>query len=176
MTSYERTGWRDEKISRRHRKWGFNCPAVDLDFTMVEYNLGKAVALVEYKHINARIPDIRHATYRALKDLADNYGDIGLPFFISFYDPDGWTFEVWPINDMAKRTCNEYLERKMSLLYTELYPCTELDYVTFLYRLRSRMIEDTVMSTLNTTLPKRYRAPKFHKSSENEQQTNLTSL
>ncbi len=32
----ERTGWRDEKISQRHREWGYNCPAVDLDFEVVD--------------------------------------------------------------------------------------------------------------------------------------------
>lgn len=34
MTAQERTGWRDEEISARHRIWGVNCPAVDLDFLM----------------------------------------------------------------------------------------------------------------------------------------------
>ena len=46
----ERTNWRDQELSARHRTWGFNCPAVDLDFLMVEYNIGKPVGLIEYKH------------------------------------------------------------------------------------------------------------------------------
>lgn len=52
MSAYERSGWRDMELSGRHRIWGFNCPAVDLDFLMVEYNLGIAIAVVEYKHLS----------------------------------------------------------------------------------------------------------------------------
>ena len=86
----ERTEWRDLDLSKRHRAWGFNCPAVDLDFLMVEYNLGKAVAIVEYKHFRARWPNLQHPTYRALADLADNYNGLagGLPFFVVFYWPE----------------------------------------------------------------------------------------
>ena len=46
----ERTGWRDEKISLRHRMWGFDCPAVDVDFVMVEFDRARVVAIVEYKN------------------------------------------------------------------------------------------------------------------------------
>jgi hypothetical protein len=38
--------WRDEAISQRHRLWGFNCPAVDIDFLMIEYDQGKPAACV----------------------------------------------------------------------------------------------------------------------------------
>ena len=69
----ERTGWRDARISARHRLWGFNCPSVDLDFLLVEYHLGKPVGLVEYKHYQAQEPNVIHPTYRALIDLADHY-------------------------------------------------------------------------------------------------------
>lgn len=34
----ERNGWRDERISKRHRQWGRDCPAVDIDFLMLEYD------------------------------------------------------------------------------------------------------------------------------------------
>ena len=44
----ERTGWRDEALSKRHRDWGWDCPAIDIDFLMIEYDKGKSVALVEY--------------------------------------------------------------------------------------------------------------------------------
>jgi hypothetical protein len=42
----ERSGWRDLELSGRHRRWGWDCPAVDLDFLFLEYDKGKAVALV----------------------------------------------------------------------------------------------------------------------------------
>ena len=98
----ERTGWRDAELSKRHGFWGFNCPAVDLDFVMMEYNYGKPCALVEYKHINARAVDTGHPTYRALVALADGYRDGELPCFIARYNPDDWSFVVTPLNDRAR--------------------------------------------------------------------------
>ena len=53
MSSKERTGWRDQALSERHRAWGWDCPALDMDFVMIEYDNGKATALVEYKHEQA---------------------------------------------------------------------------------------------------------------------------
>ena len=50
----ERTGWRDEELSQEHRKWGFDCPTVDIDFLMLEYDTGRASALVEYKNEHAK--------------------------------------------------------------------------------------------------------------------------
>jgi len=44
----ERTGWRDLELSKRHRQWGWDCPGIDLDFLFLEYDRGKAVAIVEY--------------------------------------------------------------------------------------------------------------------------------
>ena len=99
----ERTGWRDAALSERHGHWGFNCPAVDLDFVMMEYNHGKPCALVEYKHKNAREPNTGHATYRALIALADGYSAGPLPCFIAVYDPDDWTFVVTPLNESARK-------------------------------------------------------------------------
>lgn len=103
MTRQERTGWRDQELSLRHREWGFNCPAVDLDFVMLEYNHGKPAALVEYKHYCAQVPDTKHATYRALVSLADGYQDGPLPCFIAIYNPDDWSFRVLPLNEPAKQ-------------------------------------------------------------------------
>lgn len=102
MSAEERTGWRDSEISLRHRLWGFNCPAVDLDFVMLEYNHGKPCALIEYKHKRARQPDPSHATYRALVDFADKYSEKPLPCLVAFYDPDNWTFRVIPLNEPSR--------------------------------------------------------------------------
>jgi hypothetical protein len=98
----ERTGWRDAELSKRHGYWGFNCPAVDLDFVMMEYNHGLPCALVEYKHMNARSVDVNHATYRALVALADGYVDGPLPCFVARYNPADWSFVVTPLNDRAR--------------------------------------------------------------------------
>ena len=141
MSWNERTGWRDEAISRRHREWGFNCPAVDLDFLVAEYNIGKPVGLIEYKHYKAQIPNLLHPTYRALTALADGYKDGGLPFLIAFYWPDLWAFRVIPVNECAKKHFD--MDEDLS----------ETDFVRRLYRLRSLTLTAHLMKVLNTELP-----------------------
>ena len=142
----ERTGWRDAEISARHREWGFNCPAVDLDFLMVEYNLGKPVGLVEYKHFMASEPNLLHPTYRAIVDLGDNYRpddgrDAGLPVLIAFYWPDVWAFRVHPLNDSARRW------------FTDGAVISEREFVTRLYAVRAYTVSTSVLAKLNDDLP-----------------------
>lgn len=141
MTAFERTGWRDESISQRHRIWGFNCPAVDLDFLVAEYHIGKPVGLIEYKHFMAQVPNVLHPTYRALTALADGYKDGGLPFLIAFYWPDIWAFRITPVNDYAK----EHFSAEENL--------SELEYVKRLYRLRSLTLTEYLVKRLRTELP-----------------------
>lgn len=121
--------------------WGCNCPAVDLDFLLVEYNIGKPVALVEYKHIGAWVPDIKHATYRALADLADGYRLEGLPFLITFYSNEDWWFRVHPINQMARKH------------FSDGQILTEREYVTTLYRIRAFKVKDDVLAKLSDRKP-----------------------
>lgn len=143
-TRLERTGWRDESISQRHRAWGYNCPAVDLDFLMVEYNFGKPVGLVEYKHHHSTAqPNLLHPTYRALTELANASG---LPFIIAKYWPEIWCFRVLPVNDVAK---------KHFLMCEEL---SEMQFVTRLYRIRNMTISRELKQQLNTgTVPEQFR-------------------
>ena len=141
-TRQERTGWRDGRISARHRQWGFNCPCVDLDFLVAEYNLGLPVALVEYKHHQAEAPKLDHATYRALTALCDRYGGGPLPFFIAFYWPDTWAFRVTPVNEAARSW------------FSETRDMTERRFVTGLYKIRKQCVKIAVLQKLNTELPK----------------------
>jgi hypothetical protein len=117
----ERAGWRDENISRRHRIYGWDCPGVDLDFPMVEFNRGLPVALVEYKAIGAKMPNLTSPTYNAMRVLANNSG---IPFLVVFYDSRTWWFRVIPANVRAL-----YHLPKVTLF-------SEREYVTFLYKLR----------------------------------------
>ena len=144
----ERTGWRDERISARHREWGFNCPAVDLDFLVVEYNLGLPVALVEYKHVSARMPSYDHATYRALRDLSDNYLSGALPFLLVFYEADPWTFRVYPQNEVATAFYARADEFDGKSIYL-----TERRFVKSLYVMRGLVVEDRVIANLDDSLP-----------------------
>lgn len=118
----ERTGWRDEGISRRHREWGLDCPAIDIDFLLIEYNYGKAMALVEYKHERATTQHSTHPSYKALIDLGDR---ANVPVFAVRYANDYTWFKVTSLNKYAK----EYIPANETM--------TEKEYVSFLKRCRN---------------------------------------
>ena len=119
----ERTGWRDEQISRRHRQWGYDCPAMDIDFLLLEYDAGKAAALVEYKHEDAQAVRCAHPSLRALADLADR---AGLPAFVVRYADDfSWWYPT-PLNAPARAIC------------PRSYRMAEEEWVELLYRCRGR--------------------------------------
>lgn len=119
----ERTGWRDEALSQRHREWGWNCPAVDIDFLMLEYDAGIPQALVEYKHESANPQDPNHPSYRALRHLANS---ARIPFFAVRYKSD---FSWWSV-----RSLNEYAKQFIPFLST----MTENEYIALLYEIRGR--------------------------------------
>jgi len=117
----ERTGWRDLELSSRHRRWGWDCPAVDLDFLFLEYDKGKAVALVEYKHELAQPQYATHPTYQAMIDLGTR---AGVPVFACRYNEGFTEWKVVPLNDVAR----EWLSERVTM--------TEQEWVFFLYRIR----------------------------------------
>ena len=117
----ERTGWRDMALSQRHRRWGWDCPAVDLDFLFLVYDRGKAVALVEYKHERAKPQYPTHPTYQAMIDLGDR---ASVPVFGVRYADDFEWWQVTPLNGLA---------RQWALQQTTM---TECEWVTLLYRVR----------------------------------------
>lgn len=119
----ERTGWRDEGLSLRHRDWGWDCPAIDVDFLMVEYNHGRPIAVVEYKHEYAPPVDIKHPSYRAISELATLAKK---PFFVVRYTESFQYFDVLPVNDEAKNSISK----------EETVTMSEYWYVRFLYHLR----------------------------------------
>ena len=123
----ERTGWRDLRLSERHRRWGWDTPAVDLDFLFLEYDRGKAVALVEYKHERAAPQYATHPTYQAMIDLGNR---AIIPVFCARYSDDFSTWRITPLNARAK----EFLATR-----TEM---TEREWVTFLYRIRGYDVPD----------------------------------
>ena len=122
----ERTGWRDEKISLRHRDWGLACQATDLDFLLLEYTThhGRPVlaALIEYKMRNNLIPpNLNTGQYSALIRFCDIDN---LPFFVVIYREDCSEFSVIPCNGSAIY----WLQKECRM--------SEFEYVTFLYHLR----------------------------------------
>lgn len=109
------------ELSQRHRKWGWDCPAVDLDFLFLEYDKGQPVAIVEYKHEKAATQFASHPTYQAMINLGTR---ANIPVFAARYKNDFSTFVVVPLNDIAK---SKLPERKTM---------TEREWVTFLYEIR----------------------------------------
>jgi hypothetical protein len=125
----ERTGWRDLELSQRHRRWGWDCPAVDLDFLFLEYDRGKAVALVEYKHENAAPQYRTHPTYQALIDLGNR---AEVPVFGARYASDFSWWRITPLNNKAK----EWIAGQETM--------SEKEWVTFLYKIRGYDLPEDV--------------------------------
>lgn len=135
----ERTGWRDGQISARHRLYGWDVPALDIDFLMLEYDSGKPSALIEYKAEGAAAVNVNHPSIRAVKALADA---AHIPFFVVFYSQaKNWCYHVTPVNPAAR----------------QMVPCpayhSEREYVTLLYRLRGRAAPQTILQKLNSWKP-----------------------
>ena len=129
----------DAIISQRHRSWGFDCPAMDVDFMLIEYDRLKAVAIIDYKHENSTV-NTNSASARVMSNLADRAGICAyiVVYGHSEYDKNGlWAaptedsdmwFQVIALNAEAM----ERQPKKAKL--------TEAEYVTWLYELRNRVI------------------------------------
>ena len=126
----ERTGWRDEALYRRHRRWGWDCPAVDLDFLFLEYDRGKASAIVEYKNEHAAPQYASHPTYQAMIDLGDK---AQIPVIACRYSDDFQTWKVIPLNEIAKK----FLPQRAVL--------SEQDWVKLLYKIRGYDVPQRVL-------------------------------
>lgn len=139
----ERTSWRDEAISARHRQWGWDCPAVDIDFLLIEYDKGEPVALVEYKNEHARVQHTTHPSYQALIRLGDL---AGLPVFACRYTDDLSTWSAISLNDKAQRWL-PHLSKP-----PEPDVMSEREWVIFLYHLRGLEPPQDVLDILNGDL------------------------
>lgn len=133
----ERTGWRDEALSRRHRQWGWDCPAIDLDFLFLEYDKGKASAIVEYKNESAKPQYASHPTYQALIDLGNR---AHLPVFVCRYNTDFSQWKVMPLNGLAKI----YVPTRMAM--------TEQEWVQLLYKIRGYDCPTMLLDAINTEI------------------------
>ena len=103
----ERTNWRDEGLSARHRTWGWDCPAVDIDFLMLEYDHGEPRALIEYKNERATPQKASHPSYRALISLGDR---ADVPFYCVRYASDYSLWKIIPLNKRAKEITPNRIE------------------------------------------------------------------
>lgn len=127
----ERTGWRDLALSQRHRLWGFDCPALDID-CFIEYDNGEPAALVEYKSEQAG-EQTSGASYKALWFTAER---ADLPLFVVWYARDFTRWTVYPVGIVAQK----FLAEKAVM--------SEPEYVAFLYLLRGRQAPHEVLERL----------------------------
>lgn len=143
----ERSGWRDEGLSQRHRDWGWDCPAIDLDCVFLEYDRGSVSALVEYKHEQAKAEDFNHPSYRALIDLGNRSG---VPVLNVRYAGDFSWWLVTALNDHAKR----WAARPVTI--------TEPEYVAMISRIRGFEVSAADTATMIAQLrhERAIRAPK----------------
>lgn len=143
MTRQERTGWRDESLSRRHREWGAEIHMTDIDFVAIEHLFGQPVAIVEFKRwgkdglLGERVPDFSEINMKVLRNLADASG---VPFLVAIYEPRPWRFRIYRGNDFG----------------SDVFPLTvanfsERSFVENLYRLRGRPVNRELLRNLDNS-------------------------
>lgn len=146
----ERTNRRDLAFNNRHREYGYDCPAVDLDL-FLEYDNGQPCALIEYKQIFARPLDMGGKTMCALETLATH---AGIPSFCVWYWKNPWRFYVVETNQRAESALEDMgLPRGLQ---------TELDFVTLLYALRGRYLSVEIGAELDNVIVGNERMPRMH--------------
>lgn len=129
----ERTGWRDERISERHRKWGIGCTATDFDFLMLEYEHGNPSAIIEYKHEKAPKQYSSNAQYQALIKLSNS---AKIPAIACRYSDDFSKYKIIPLNEYAKKFIPERIE------------VDEISWVTLLYKIRGRDVTPEFLESM----------------------------
>lgn len=139
----ERSGWRDQWISNRHRDFGWAL-CVDVDFLGIEYDYGVPVCLIEYKHFHADIK-LSSSQMKAQKYMADNLrmpdGSFGMPFFVVAYYPEHHNYHVIPMNDAAKAIPNCSVAKTWS----------ERNFVKLLYWMRKKNCPQEILDQMWTS-------------------------
>ena len=132
-------------LGLRHRLYGFEVPAVDVDFLLCEYSYNQPKALIEYKRLAAgserctwngnQVPRIIFkSAISVLRMLAER---ARLPFYVAFYDEaENWTYEVYELFNGS--TC-----------CVHRHDFTEIEYVEFLYKLRGMKMPEELDGKLN---------------------------
>jgi hypothetical protein len=103
----------------------------------LEYDKGKAVALVEYKHEYAAPQQASHPTYQAMIDLGDR---AGVPVFAVRYAADFSWWRVVPLNVPAR----QWLPQRQEM--------TEREWVSLLYRLRGHEVPESIFADAEVTI------------------------
>ena len=110
---------------------------IDIDFLAMEYDNGRANALVEYKNEHAAPQYPTHPSYRAMVDLGNR---AGVPVLAVRYASDFSWWRVTPLNDLARKYVPELCELK------------EPEWVALLYTMRDRKMPGDIFSGKNLEL------------------------
>jgi hypothetical protein len=149
MASNEQHFKRDAWLSGRHRVWGSNVPAMDMDFILAEYDKCVPVALIDYKHEHGTI-NLESANNRTLTALGDM---ASIPAFIVRYghsNQDGWWGEVpedsvpW-FQIIALNSHAHTADLPSNANDTKL---SELVFVSWLYEMRGRKIPQAIVDRI----------------------------
>ena len=134
MSMQERTGWRDEGLSRLHRTWDIDLPAADLDFILMEYDHCNPVAIIEYKNEHAAPQSKGNPNNKALANLGEM---AHLPVFGVRYSDDYMMFWVAALNGRAAIA-----------LRGPRASMTQSAYVRFLYELRGKQAPEEIIARI----------------------------
>jgi len=133
MSAEERTGFRDQALSERHRTWGFDCPCVDIDFLLLEFDRAETAATVDYKHYQAEV-NLASASIKAMAKLRNSDCE-QIPCFIARYWPETWAFRVTPVNVPAISICINHPNCRSTDGVLDL---SEYEWVNLLYSIRGK--------------------------------------
>ena len=142
MTANERTHWRDEALSLRHREYGQNLPAVDIDFMLIEYDHAEPKALVEFKNEHAQPVNVsKNPSIAAMAKLANN---ADIPAFLVRYADDFSWWKVLALNDQAA----SYLTNNPQIM-------DEAEWVSILYAVRGKQMPEAERNRIYALPPVR---------------------
>lgn len=127
-------------ISIRHREYGYDVPAVDLDLLLVEYDHALPVAVIDFKFGLGTVVNLRHASMRALGQLHSPAGE-ALPTFVVRYHDDPWRFAFEAVNSQAIKTMTRLNIEPRKVL-------TEPQFVQVMYQLRGRDVPTSVRQAI----------------------------
>lgn len=130
MAKHEITHWRDEELSKRHRQWGYNCPAIDVDFLLIEFDSETPIALIDYKRETA--PPVSVSKSPGLVAVGKLGNMSGLPAFVVRYAINFSWFKVLPLNKTAEGAIDRHG------VFRAREAITESQWVEFLYFMRGR--------------------------------------
>jgi hypothetical protein len=141
----ESTGWRDSWISDKHRSWGYDLPASDIDFMLLEYDNMKPITLVEHKTVGCWKQFGRETVLRWHAPVATLATMAGLPSYLCLYEKHPAAFYVLATNEIAER-----VPGRNGCFGSEMIPMSERQYVAFLYHLRNRPLPSVLVSELES--------------------------